>query len=319
MPSRSPIARASFALIAAAAGASPALAQQSPVDPATGSRATPAPRSETGPLDFKLNAGGTYTFQSDIDDSNADVSSARTDLGFNIGWNAAETLRFDLLIDGELSFYDWNNAAAILPGASEPFDDLFSTGLSLGARWRFSDPWSLAGGVFVRSGWESGADLADGITVGGFGAVGYQFTPNFSVLLGAGVTSRLDDNITPFPFIGFRWFINDKLRLTSRGLGLDLTYSVSDEFDVTLGGGLDRREYRLTEDHGALPDGVVRADRVPIGVEFAWKPVEGLKLALTGGALVYQHFEFLNENGGEVLEIETDPAAFVGVRVEWSF
>lgn len=298
-----------------------ALAQQAPTRvqrPDTAAADAPGEES-SGPLNISFAAGETYAFRSDIDGADASVASARTDLGLNFNWRAGEEWHFGLLLDGELSFYDWDNADTILPGVSEPHDDLFSAGVLLRANWAFRDPWFVTAGVFTRSGWERDADAADGFTIGGYGAIGYSFSDALTIALGVGVSSRLDDNLTPFPFISFRWKVSDRVTLTSRALGLSLTYAASDRFDVTLGGGFDRREYRLSDDRAVIPEGVARADRVPIGVELAWKPAGGLVLALTGGVLIYQHVEYLNDNGNELIEMETDPAAFVGLRLEYSF
>lgn len=299
-----------------------ALGQQAPVaGPSAAADERLFPRGALGPPGATLSfrAGQVYAFSTDVDGSRADVSGSRTNLSMNFGAELNESWRVDAVIDGELSFFDWGDAGDILPPMREPFEELYGTGALVRVTWGIEDPWFITVAGQVRSGWEGGADAADGVTAGGFAAVGYRFSDKLTFTLGGGATTRLDDNAAIFPFIGFRWQIAEKLRLVSRGLGLDLTYSPSDEFDVTFGGGLERREYRLADGRASLPDGVLRSDRVPIGVEFSWKPISGLRLSLSGGALVYQNFEFLNSNGNEIREIETDPTPYVGVSLEYSF
>ena len=58
---------------------------------------------------------------------------------------------------------------------------------------------------------------------------------------------------------------------------------------------------------------------MPIGVGVVWTPLPGLSLVVEGGAGVWQEYEVLNERGIKRGEDETDPAPFVGVRLEYRF
>lgn len=265
-----------------------------------------------------IGAGGQHAFTSDLDDG-GDVSVTRTGADVSFGGPVGDKLRLSLSLDGEGSWYDFGGDTDLIPGQDDPWDDLYEVGVGLTGIYAVDEDWSIFGGAFVRSGFEPGADLGESIYGGGILGVGFKVTEDLSIRIGAGVSTQLEDDVRFVPALGMDWVISKQLTLRTDGLGLRLDAKLSDEFTVYLGGKYQSRQFRLEEDRGALDNGVVRDQRVPIGVGFIWTPSSSIVLSFEGGVVAYQKYEVLNANGVERGEDETDPAAFIGGRIEFRF
>jgi hypothetical protein len=305
-----------------------ALARQESQPPATESprnvdeapRPFMAGRPEDAPV-VTLNADSRLTFRSDIRGSDADVLVSHTGLGVDIDGPIGEKFRFGAGISGEYAYYDFKNPRSFMPAGSEGFEDLYSVAGSLRGTYFLNESWSLTAIGFVRASGEDDADVGDSITGGGFFVVGYAFSKDLRVGFGLGGTSRLEDDALVIPYISLLWNINDRVRLATEGLSVLLSADLDEakQWELGLRGAFELRDYRLDDSRPGFRDGVVADERFPIGLELVWKPVDGLRLTLEGGAVVYQRFEFIEDGGDELDDFETDPAPYVGLRVEYRF
>lgn len=270
--------------------------------------------------DWKLviGAGGEYAFESDLDDGGS-VGVARAGGDISIGGEVADDLRLTFSIDGEANWYDFGGSTNLIPGDDDPWDDLYEVGIGMTGIYSIDKEWSIFGGAFVRSGFEPGADFGETIYGGGLLGVGFKITEDLSIRIGGGASTQLEDDVRFFPAIGVDWIISKQLSLRSDGLGLRLEAKLSDEFSVYLAGRFESRQFRLDKDRGSLDNGVVRDERVPISVGVVWSPCSTATVSLEGGVVAYQQYEVLNANGVERGDDETDPAAFVGGRIELKF
>ncbi len=212
------------------------------------------------------------------------------------------------------------SAAAGLPGTGSLGGDV--TGLRAGvtAAWSLSRPFGVVGGVFARSNFADGADLADGICPGVVGAVRLKLGSLPDVYLGAEYEEGLegDSSITPVGGMGggggdgarSRW------RIQARGAGVAIWYLLSPTWAVGLSGGYERRDIRLAPDD-RLADGVLRERRLPIGVDVAWRRGERLSLSFSAGASLYNKVTLVGSDGREVLDVNTDPAPYVQLELWW--
>jgi hypothetical protein len=271
-----------------------------------------------GDWTLTLGGGGQHAFAADLDNA-GEVSVTRAEGDLTLAFRPAEKLRMTVGIEGEGSFYDFDGATGIIAGTDDPWDELYQANLNTTMLYTLDDRWSILGAAFVGAGFESGADLGESISGGGLVGAGYAFSPSFTLRFGGGVRTQLEDDVQFIPVLDFDWKISEKLSLRTQGLGLRFTAKLSDEFAVYMGGSYESRQYRLDEDRDLLPSGVVRDRSVPIGVGVVWTPLPGLSLVVEGGAVVWQEYEVLNERGIKRGEDETDPAPFVGVRLEYRF
>lgn len=277
------------------------------------------PIAEASPLTVIVSGEPRFTFRGDIRDADADVQLTDVGASARFIWEANEDLRLTFEVGGRYSWYDWGGDSAVFPGGSDSFEDVLSVHLIASGRQRISGPWALILGGVGRSQSEVGADFGDSITAGGFVAAGYDFSEEAWIDFGVGAFSRLEDDPLLIPYFNVRWPISDKVRLDISGLDGAVVGVVSEHLEVALRGRVEYRDFRLDDSRPAWRDGVVRDLRIPVGVEVAWKPVAGLTLAVEGGAAVYQEFEFLDSDGDHLSDVETEPTAFVGFRIEYRF
>jgi len=278
--------------------------------------------SASGDTTFAVRLFGQYFVASDVDDTAGEVDITRAGAGLSFRRTVNDRLALTGSFRHEGSDYDFRDAAGLFPGSTDPespFDNVHESRLSLGVAYQVDEAWSLFATGFVGSGYESGADLGDGLFGGVLAGFGYTFSEAFTLRLGVGVRTRIEDDALVLPLIGFRWQINESLRLESEGIALRLLWQTCDELELGLFARYSTRDYRTDEDNTFLPDGVFRDDRVTIGGSASWSPSPAFTLRLEAGASVWQEFTFLNSSGDELNSTETDPQFMVAGRLEFRF
>lgn len=288
--------------------------------------ATPSDRVDTevpSPrLSFEVYAAQAYDFRSDLDQVSGRVSVARTMGGFGVSYAPNDQWLLNGSVIGEYSNYDFSSGAGIVPGQTgDPFDDFYDVSALVRATRLFDNGYSLTLGGFVGASWEQDASVSDSITGGGLVGVGYRFTDNLRITLGAGVYSRLEDDASITPFIAVVWNITDTVTLQSEGLGLKLTSELNEQFTVGLMGQYHRREFRLNDDHDNvdIDDGVLRDARAEVSLFGEWNPTGRISVEGRAGVSVWQRYEVLDDGGSRVSRVNTDPGVFLALEVGISF
>jgi opacity protein-like surface antigen len=305
-------------LTAAAATASP---EQPASIPAPAPAPAPEPKPDNG-LRVTITPRAEHTFEADLDNADASASVTRAGAEFFFLYPLNPRVQLTLSVDGDYSWYSFDgNDPAVFAGRS--FDDLLDDAVKLdilpGLRYGLDEKWTLIGGAIVEFAGAPDVDVGDAATFGGFGGARYAFTDRFALTLGAGVKSRLEDNVQVLPFIGLEWKISERFRLASKGPGINLAAAVSDTVAVTAGVAYDSRDYRLEDDNAFFPEGVARDTRVPIRVGVEWAPSKQFSIEAYTGAVVWQEYEFLDRDGQEQIEDNTDIAPFIGVNCSIKF
>lgn len=278
-----------------------------------------SPVDDSSPLTIIVSAAPRLTFRADTRNADADVLVSHNHLGLTLIAEVNPDLRLTVALNGGIFFYDWGGSNAVFPGASDSFEDLYSTSLLVAARQTINGPWALILGGIGRAQWEQDADLADSITGGGFIAGGYTFNEGSWIDFGLGVFTSLEDDAYVVPYLNIRMPLSDRVRIEAQGLSLGIVAALTDEIDFKLKGEVEFRDFRLNDSRPAWRDGIVRDLRIPIGGEFSWRPIGGLTLSIEGGVVVYQEYEFADDEGEELSDVETEPAAFIGLRLEYRF
>lgn len=286
------------------------------------------PIAEQPPLMIELKAWSEYIFSADID---SDASSSGGDqpsfsvarLGGQAGLSGrfgsseeAMRWRWTTEVSAEASWYNFDNATTFVPGApmNDLIDDALIINITPGILYQHTDDVAFYGGALVQFAGESGADVADSATFGGFFGSRWQLTDTFALKLGAAVKTRLEDNVGFLPAIGFDWRITDNVRLATEGAGLKLSADIHRDWTVFLQGSYNVREYRLEEDEGSsLDEGIFRDRSVAIGVGVDWRPIPNASITLGGGVIAWGEVRFDDRNGIELAEEETDPTGYIGV------
>lgn len=310
-------ALAASSLVGAAQAQTSAVETPAASEPADNSPAATPTRDEDR-LTFRLSPRAEHAFNADLDDSGAGVGVTRAGAGLEVGYAFSPKFIASFGVDVETSWYEFDGDTSLIPGATDPFNDLYRVVISAGGRYAFNERWAAAGGVLVEMAGESDADVGDSTTIGGYAAVQYAFSERFSAGFGLLAAQRLEDSALFVPILSVQWQITDTLTLASDRLGLRLTNRLSDQWSIWLGGRYEIREFRLADD-GPLPEGIVGDRRVPIKVGLEWRPTDRITVGLQGGAVVWQEFRIDDRDGNRVNEDNVDPAGLIGLSVEITF
>ncbi len=304
-------------LLACAAAAWPAVAA------AQDAASTEPTDRAAQPWSLTLETTPSFTFRADLDDDAGSVSVLRTDFAADFSGPIGDRLRLTIGLFGGVANYDFNDFRFNNTDLDDgPLEDTYEAGLSLLAIYAFDEQWYALARGSVVAGWADDADIGDAIFGTAAAGLGYRFSDNFSLALGGGFITRLEDNVGFLPLVVIDWQISETLSLKTTGVGLTLASKLSEQWSVFLRGGGDFHQYRLDDSDNNLPEslrgGAVNDTRVPVGIGLEWNPAAGLTLSLEGGVVVWQQFELRNDDE-ELDEIETDPAAYIAGRLSYRF
>ncbi len=329
-----------FFVIAALAGAtlvSPAFAQSDagpdaePEIPVVRSRAdfdalSPEEKkiylSTLDPVRVSLSGGATYTASS-FEDIAGDVDVLRfdTDLKFDI--LAGEGKNLTIVLGQERSFYDFDDAAGIIPAApadNDPISD--AQRLYLRPTFDVIDDsgwgWFVLGSLEFAG--EPGAVFDDSFTIGGGGGVTYQVADGLRMGVGVLGSTRIEESgiVIPFPII--EWTIAEdwSLNLGRRSAGAVLSYQARDDLSFLLEASFGQREFRLDDDN-VVSNGVLIDRGVPITLAAAWKPASNVTLTGRAGTLLAGEIEFTDSRGNRLNREDRDPGLIVGFDLRIAF
>ncbi len=172
---------------------------------------------------------------------------------------------------------------------------------------------------------ESGADLEDAGSGGGFAGFAYRFSDRLTIGPGIGVVTQLEDDATVFPVVIINWKITDRLNLsTGRGLGatlgpgLTLSWKATHKWNFSLGGRFERLRFRLDE-NGIAPKGIGDDRSFPLfgGVVYSFS--RQARASLVGGVKLGGELRLEDEKGRRITKEDYDPAGFVGFTFSLRF
>jgi hypothetical protein len=122
---------------------------------------------------------------------------------------------------------------------------------------------------------------------------------------GAGVFSRMAET-KGFPYIVIDWKITEKLRLNnpfrtspSGPAGLELSYPISDQWEIAAGGAYRSYRFRL-DDNGVAPNGIGELDSTVGYARLTFRMGRDFKLDLYGGAAFNGKMRIAGSNGNEL-------------------
>jgi hypothetical protein len=272
-------------------------------------------------VSVEIRGSGSFTFDADIDDTEGSVSVGRAGFGLGLGFQAWERARISLGIDSEASWYLFDDAFGIVPGVpgeGDPFELGLTTTFSPRLSVQHDEKWSWFVAGIIEFAGDPDADIGDSGTYGVLAGARYSFTETFALTFGIGAKTRLEDDALVIPLIGIDWKVNDRVTVSTQGTVGKISMKLSDQWSAGLSAGWELRDFRLDDD-AAVPDGVLSDSRVPIAVSFDWSPTPNTTISLTGGAVVWQEYEFRNDSEDEVGQTNTDPAPFIGLSAQFRF
>lgn len=273
----------------------------------------------TDRVSASFSLGGAYAFGTSLEDDRGDVAVSRAGVETTLFVPVFERTLFSVTLLNEWSWYDFSRGdTPVVAGVSKPFSQVTTVRLSPGVLVMLDDRWSIQGGFSADFSGETDVDVGDAATYGGFVSVRYAFSDRLSVTGGVSVRSVLEDDVRVLPVIGIDWDITDRLNLATRGPGVRLTYFFSRDFDVSLLASYESRDFRLDRD-SAIPDGVVRDQRVTVGVQAQYAVRPWLILRAEAGVVAWGELGFDDRDGDELERLTTDPTPYVGASLTLRF
>lgn len=269
-------------------------------------------------LIFEAKAWTEYVFDAEVDDSSGgssgDLSITRAGGQLGVSGAISDAWRWNVKAQVEASWYNFDDFS-LVPGTTDPLNDVYELTLTPSLLYQASPTWAFLGGGIIQFAGESGADVGESATFGGFFGSRWQVSPTFALQLGFAVKTRIEDNVGFLPALGFDWKVSEKVRLASEGAGLKLSAEVNEQWVAFINAGWAVREYRLEDDSSnpLLSEGVFRDQRFTIGAGVEWKPTPKASITLTGGVVAWSEIQFDDENGVELAEEELDPTGYVGL------
>ncbi|RMH24906.1 MAG: hypothetical protein D6693_09580 [Planctomycetota bacterium] len=293
-----------------------------------GSRASaPALAQEDAPDDWRddpraqlrviVEPYAVVGFSADFD-SGGDIAVRRS--GWRLSLRQPVSRRWTVALDleNEYSFADYTLPPGL--GGGDPVDLLTTVRLLPSLTYRVNRRWTAtATGRFEVTG-ESGADLGGSVLGGVFLTARHKVSDRLTVGFGVGVMQQLEDTVQVFPTPQLDWRPNDRVRVYTDHLGLNLERTLAGPWFVTVRARYQPREYRLDDGAGSLlADGVLRDDSVLLGVELGWRPRPGVEAGLEAGVIAFQQLEVLDPTGEEVFDDNADPTGFIAARLRLRF
>lgn len=265
-------------------------------------------------LDLWLEGIGSSGFQG----GQGSLTTQRGGWKVAVGEETLDAFSFAVEVGTEASFYDYGGASSPISGVNDPFNDLYDTHLAGRFQWQTGERVAVYGGVEVGVAGEDAVTLDDSGYLGGAGAVRYEASPDFALLVGIAGVSRFDDSPWILPYIGFDWQVTERLRLKTEAAEIHADYRFAKHWSVGFDAVYDFRQYRLNKE-GPLNGGSFRDEEIRAGAVLRWHMTEHVALRMTVGKMLWREVRFSDGNTGDLGETELSSPVYAGIGMKVSF
>ena len=269
-----------------------------------------------------VRGGYVHQFDTDMDNGNGSFTGDRffiqPGMTYAPDHRSSYSLAFGYGYDG-YAFKGYDGFAAL-----RPWDDVHSLRLSAPIRFTRGQNWSFFVVPTLRLTGESGADLNDSLTGGGFAGFSYRFNERLSIGPGIGIITQLEDDVSLFPVLIINWKITDRLSLeTGQGLGATLGPGISlnwrtEQFLFTLGGRYEKLRFRL-DDRAETPNGIGQDESFPIFGGITYNFSSAARISLIGGLETAGELQLEDQDGNVLEQQDYESAPFLGLSFYYRF
>jgi hypothetical protein len=270
-----------------------------------------------------IRGGYVYQFDTDIDNSNGSFTADRFFIQPGIRYSPDYTKSFSLAFGYGYDGYDFAGENGF--GAFNPWDDINSFRISTPIRFTKGQNWSFFILPTVRFTGESGADLNDSLTGGGFAGFAYKFNERLTIGPGIGIFTQIEDDASIFPVLIINWKITDTISLeTGRGLGatlgpgISLNWRMSEQWHFSLGGRYEKLRFRL-DDKAETPNGIGQDTSFPIFGGVTYNINSSGRISLIGGVETAGELQLEDQNGNVLEQQDYESAPFLGFSFYFRF
>jgi hypothetical protein len=239
---------------------------------------------------------------------------ASADLAVPVG----RDLRVGLGLSYDYENYDFHGIAGF--PVADPWGTVQRLALSVPIAWQLDERWQLRLVPSVQYAGENDADWGDALIYGGIVAVAARISPQLTLGAGVGGFAGIEQ-VRVFPYLLVNWQISERLRLANPfrpgpagPAGLELLYTLGD--DWLLAGGAAYRSYRQRlAAHGPVPDGIGELSGYPVFLSLSRSFGSWLRSDLWAGVLCGGKLSLETADGGQLAELRSDPAPFLGLTL----
>jgi hypothetical protein len=270
-----------------------------------------------------IRGGYLYQFDTDLENSNGSFTTDRFFIQPGISYSPDQTTSYSLSFGYGYDGYNFKGEQGF--SALRPWSDIHSFRISAPIRFTKGQNWSFFIAPTLRVIGESGADLNDSLTGGGFVGFAYRINERLTIGPGVGFISQIEDDVSIFPILIINWKITDTLSLeTGRGLGatlgpgISVKWQISEQWNLTLGGRYEKLRFRL-DDKAETPKGIGQDTSFPIYSGITYNINSSARLSLVGGFETSGELQLEDQNGNVLNEQDYESAAFGGFSFYYRF
>jgi hypothetical protein len=270
-----------------------------------------------------IRGGYVYQFDTDLDNSNGSFTADRFFVQPGIRYAPDHTRSFSLAFGYGYDGYDFTGENSF--GALQPWDDIHTFRLSTPIRFTKGQNWSFFIVPTLRVTGESGADLNDSLTGGGFAGFAYRLSERLTIGPGIGIISQIEDDASIFPVLIINWKITEALSLeTGRGLGatlgpgISLNWRMTEQWHFSLGGRYENLRFRLDE-KAEIPNGIGQDTSIPVFGGVTYNLNSSTRISLIGGFEMAGELQLEDHEGNVLEQQDYENAPFLGFSFYWSF
>jgi len=225
-------------------------------------------------------------------------------------------------LEYDLDLWDFKRTTVF----TEEWEDIHQIALSATVNLELDNDWDVYGGPVVRYAGESGADLNDSITLGGFAGLRWQPSTDLTLGLGLAVVEEIEDSARLFPIIQLDWeFVPDwRLRTTPTSFNtgsteLQLAWQADRDVEVAVGLLLNHRPRFRLDDEGAVPDAVAREEGRWLYLRGTWALDDDIDVTASIGYALEPDVRLTDAGGELITERDYDEALTLGARLSIRF
>ena len=270
-----------------------------------------------------IRGGSVYQFDTDMDNGNGSFTAGRLFIQPGMTYAPDHTRSFSFAVGYGYDGYDFKGENGF--AALRPWDDVHTLRFSAPIRLSRGQNWSFFVVPTLRFTGESGADLNDSLTGGGFAGFAYRFNERLSVGPGIGIITQIEDDVSLFPVLIINWKITDRLSLeTGQGLGatlgpgISLNWRITEQFRFTLGGRYEKLRFRL-DDKAETPNGIGQDQSFPIFGGITYNFSSSARLSLIGGFETAGELRLEDQDGNVIEQHDYESATFLGLSFYYRF
>lgn len=274
------------------------------------------------PWSFSLRGGFLHHFGTDLE-KQGDFSVSR--FFIQGGPEYAPDSRRSIALAAGYGIDRYDFAGGSLSSVQEPWEDIHAVRLGASLRWGMENDWTLFAMPSLRWNAESGADKGNALTGGVYAGAAYRFSDRLTAGPGLGITSRLEDSASVFPFLLLQWKMTERLTLATgkgfaamQGPGLTLEWKATARWDLLFGGRYEQQRFRL-DDRGQVPDGIGEKTSLPLFIGATCEISPKVRADVFGGVALGGELRLEDRDGRLVAEDDFDPAFFLGAGLVGRF